>query len=166
MRPKAAFCARSRRERLGHGKKQARCAGRGKAPEESCSVSDGVRMHAHARGQPGPRRAVPADDQATTAVLFLTAGEADQGLHCQLIEGAPAGTYALKLQPKLEERTTTGFSSWLTGRRSRSASDGRRQADKGHDRRSRSRISENVGLPIRRFSSHPARCRCHSGWPT
>ena len=45
---------------------------------------------------------VPADDQATTAVLFLTGkGKLTRDFTVSLTEGAPAGTYALKLQPKL-----------------------------------------------------------------
>ncbi len=41
--------------------------------------------------------AVPADDQATTAVLFLTGkGKLTRDFTVSLIEGAPAGTYALE----------------------------------------------------------------------
>ena len=48
---------------------------------------------------------MPTDDQATTAVLFLTGkGKLTRDFAVSLIEGAPAGAYALKLQPKLQER--------------------------------------------------------------
>ena len=95
-----------------------------KAPEEKLFVSDGVRMYMHT---PADNQvivsAVPADNQATTAVLFLTGkGNLARDFTVSLIEGAPAGTYALKLQPQARRSaTTTGFSSWLTDRRSRSA---------------------------------------------
>ena len=73
-----------------------------KAPEEKLFVSDGVRMYMHT---PADNQvivsAVPADDQATTAVLFLTGkGNLTRDFTVSLIEGAPAGTYALKLQPE------------------------------------------------------------------
>jgi outer membrane lipoprotein carrier protein len=77
-----------------------------KVPEEKVFVSDGVRMYMHT---PADNQVivspVPTDDQATTAVLFLTGkGKLTRDFTVTLMEGAPAGTYALKLQPKLEER--------------------------------------------------------------
>jgi outer membrane lipoprotein carrier protein len=77
-----------------------------KAPEEKTFVSDGSRMYMHT---PADNQvvvsAVPPDDQATTAVLFLSGkGNLLRDFTVSLVEGAPAGMYALKLLPKLQER--------------------------------------------------------------
>jgi outer membrane lipoprotein-sorting protein len=49
--------------------------------------------------------AVPTDDQATTAVLFLTGkGNLARDFGVSFVDGAPAVCYALKLRPKLPER--------------------------------------------------------------
>jgi outer membrane lipoprotein carrier protein len=77
-----------------------------KAPEVKLFVSDGVRMYMHT---PADNQVivspVPGDDQATTAVLFLTGkGQLTRDFAVSLVPGSPAGTYALKLQPKLQER--------------------------------------------------------------
>ena len=77
-----------------------------KAPEEKVFVSDGTRMYMHT---PADNQvivsAVPTDDQATTAVLFLTGkGNLARDFGVSFVDGAPAGTYALKLQPRLAER--------------------------------------------------------------
>jgi outer membrane lipoprotein carrier protein len=77
-----------------------------KAPEEKVFVSDGVRMYMHT---PADNQVivspVPTDDQATTAVLFLSGkGQLTRDFTVSLVPGSPAGSYALKLQPKLQER--------------------------------------------------------------
>ena len=77
-----------------------------KAPEEKVFVSDGTRMYMHT---PADNQvivsAVPTDDQATTAVLFLTGkGNLARDFGVSFVDGAPVGTYALKLQPRLAER--------------------------------------------------------------
>ena len=124
-----------------------------KAPEEKLFVSDGVRMYMHT---PADNQVivsgVPADDQATTAVLFLTGkGKLTRDFTVSLIEGAPAGTYALKLQPKLEERDY----DWLQLVVDRSTFQIRSltAADKQGTRSTFtfSNFKENVGLPDKTF---------------
>ena len=124
-----------------------------KAPEEKLFVSDGVRMYMHT---PADNQvivsAVPADDQATTAVLFLTGkGKLTRDFTVSLIEGAPAGTYVLKLQPKLEERDY----DWLQLVVDRSTFQIRSltAADKQGTRSTFtfSNFKENVGLPDKTF---------------
>ncbi len=61
-------------------------------------------MHTPADNQVIVSPVTPAD-QATTAVLFLSGkGNLTRDFTVSLIPGAPAGSYALKLQPKLAER--------------------------------------------------------------
>jgi outer membrane lipoprotein carrier protein len=77
-----------------------------KAPEEKVFVSDGTKMYMHtpADNQVIVSPVTPAD-QATTAVLFLSGkGNLTRDFTVSLIPGAPAGSYALKLLPKLAER--------------------------------------------------------------
>jgi len=124
-----------------------------KAPEEKLFVSDGLRMYMHT---PADNQvivsAVPADDQATTAVLFLTGkGKLTRDFTVSLTEGAPAGTYALKLQPKLQERDY----DWLQLVVDRSTFQIRSltAADKQGTRSTFtfSNFKENVGLPDKTF---------------
>jgi len=124
-----------------------------KAPEEKLFVSDGVRMYMHT---PADNQvivsAVPADDHETTDVLFLTGkGKLTRDFTVSLIEGAPAGTYALKLQPKLEERDY----DWLQLVVDRSTFQIRSltAADKQGTRSTFtfSNFKENVGLPDKTF---------------
>jgi outer membrane lipoprotein carrier protein len=125
-----------------------------KAPEEKLFVSDGSRMFMFT---PADNQVivsqVPADDQATTAVLFLTGkGKLTRDFVVTLTDGAPAGTYALKLQPKLEERDY----DWLqlvvdrTTFQIRSLT----AADKQGTRSTFtfSDFKENVGLPDKTFA--------------
>jgi outer membrane lipoprotein carrier protein len=125
-----------------------------KAPEETLFVSDGSRMFMFT---PADNQVivsqVPADDQATTAVLFLTGkGKLTRDFVVTLTDGAPAGTYALKLQPKLEERDY----DWLqlvvdrTTFQIRSLT----AADKQGTRSTFtfSDFKENVGLPDKTFA--------------
>ena len=124
-----------------------------KAPEEKLFVSDGSRMYMHT---PADNQvivsAVPADDQATTAVLFLTGkGKLTRDFTVSLTEGPPAGTYALKLQPKLQERDY----DWLQLVVDRATFQIRSltAADKQGTRSTFtfSNFKENVGLPDKTF---------------
>ena len=124
-----------------------------KAPEEKLFVSDGSRMYMHT---PADNQVivspVPADDQATTAVLFLTGkGKLTRDFTVSLTEGAPAGTYVLKLQPKLQERDY----DWLQLVVDRSTFQIRSltAADKQGTRSTFtfSNFKENVGLPDKTF---------------
>jgi outer membrane lipoprotein carrier protein len=124
-----------------------------KAPEEKLFVSDGSRMYMHT---PADNQVivstVPPDDQATTAVLFLTGkGKLTRDFTVSLTEGAPAGTYVLKLQPKLQERDY----DWLQLVVDRSTFQIRSltAADKQGTRSTFtfSNFKENVGLPDKTF---------------
>ena len=77
-----------------------------KEPELKTFVSDGTRMYMHT---PADNQVivspVPADDQATTAVLFLTGkGKLTRDFTISFDQGGSADTYALRLQPKLPQR--------------------------------------------------------------
>jgi outer membrane lipoprotein carrier protein len=77
-------------------------------PEQKIFVSDGVKLYSYV---PQDRQvivsSVPSGDQATTPALFL-AGKGnltrDFAVSDATVEGAPAGTRALKLEPKKPER--------------------------------------------------------------
>lgn len=75
-------------------------------PEPKLFVSDGRRIYLYV---PADNQVivspVPTDDQATTAVLFLTGkGNLTRDFTVTYAEGGSADTYALRLQPKLPER--------------------------------------------------------------
>ena len=77
-------------------------------PEPKTFVSDGSQMYSYV---PADRQVyvspVPAEDQATTAVLFLTGkGNLLRDFDVRYADetGGPAGTVALRLDPKLPER--------------------------------------------------------------
>jgi outer membrane lipoprotein carrier protein len=77
-----------------------------KQPEEKVFVSDGSKMYMHV---PADKQVivspVPAEDEATTAVLFLTGkGNLTRDFTVSYADGGDAGTYSLKLQPKLSQR--------------------------------------------------------------
>jgi len=77
-----------------------------KAPEEKVFVSDGTRMYMHT---PADNQVVvspvPRDNEATTAVLFLTGkGSLTRDFTVSLADGAAPDTYVLRLQPRLQER--------------------------------------------------------------
>ena len=77
-----------------------------KHPEEKVFVSDGTRMYMHT---PADNQVVvspvPSDDQATTAVLFLTGkGKLTRDFTVSFDQGGTPDTYALRLQPKLAQR--------------------------------------------------------------
>jgi outer membrane lipoprotein carrier protein len=84
-----------------------------KAPEKKLFVSDGARIYFH---DPGSNQVtvseVPQGDQAASAALFLTGkGNLVRDFSASFIqgEGAPPGTYALRLDP----RTPQGEYDWL-----------------------------------------------------
>jgi outer membrane lipoprotein carrier protein len=75
-------------------------------PEKKLFVSDGIKMYLW---QPADnqvtRSSVPKQDEATTAVLFLVGkGNLTRDFTVSFAPDAPAGTYALRLDPKLPER--------------------------------------------------------------
>src|SRR6476469_9933805 len=77
-----------------------------KVPEEKVFVSDGTRMFMHT---PADNQVivspVPSDDQATTAVLFLTGkGKLTRDFAISFDQAGSADTYALRLLPKLPQR--------------------------------------------------------------
>jgi outer membrane lipoprotein carrier protein len=77
-----------------------------KKPEPKVFVSDGRRIYLHV---PADNQvivsAVPEQDQATTAVLFLVGkGNLTRDFTVTYAEGGAAETYALRLQPRLPER--------------------------------------------------------------
>jgi outer membrane lipoprotein carrier protein len=84
-----------------------------KAPEKKLFVSDGARIYFH---DPGSNQVtvseVPQGDQAASAALFLTGkGNLVRDFSASFIqgEGAPPGTYALRLDP----RKPQGEYDWL-----------------------------------------------------
>jgi outer membrane lipoprotein carrier protein len=75
-------------------------------PEKKLFVSDGAKIYfwVPADNQV-TRSAVPKQDEATTAILFLVGkGNLTRDFTVSFAPNAPAGTYALRLDPKLRER--------------------------------------------------------------
>ena len=75
-------------------------------PEKKVFVSDGstIYLWVPADNQV-TRSAVPKQDEATTAVLFLVGkGDLTRDFNVSFAPNAPEGTYALRLDPKLPER--------------------------------------------------------------
>jgi len=75
-------------------------------PEKKVFVSDGSQIYLHV---PADNQVtvspVPKQDEATTAVLFLVGkGSLTRDFKVSFSPQAPAGTYALRLDPKLPER--------------------------------------------------------------
>jgi outer membrane lipoprotein carrier protein len=75
------------------------------APEKKLFVSDGAKVYSHI---PADKQviitSVPADDQATTAVLFLAGkGSLARDFNVKYVEGAAEGTLALRLDPKQKQ---------------------------------------------------------------
>ena len=75
-------------------------------PEKKLFVSDGSRIYLWVPADNQvTRSAVPKQDEATTAVLFLVGkGNITRDFAVTFAPNAPAGTYALRLNPKLPER--------------------------------------------------------------
>ena len=77
-----------------------------KVPEEKLFVSDGHKIYSYV---PADKQVivsnVPADDQATTAVLFLAGkGNLARDFTASFTSGGDAKTWALKLEPKTPQR--------------------------------------------------------------
>ena len=77
-----------------------------KEPEQKVFVSDGSRIYLWV---PADNQVtispVPAQDEATTAVLFLVGkGNLTRDFNVTFLPNAPPGTHALRLDPKLPER--------------------------------------------------------------
>jgi outer membrane lipoprotein carrier protein len=75
-------------------------------PEKKLFVSDGSKIYLWVPADNQvTRSAVPKQDEATTAVLFLVGkGNLTRDFNVTFAPNAPAGTYALRLDPKLPER--------------------------------------------------------------
>lgn len=125
-----------------------------KAPDEKIFVSDGTQMYMHT---PADNQVivspVPKLDQATTAVLFLSGkGKLTRDFNVTMLDGASPDTYALRLEPKLQERdydwlelvvnrTTLQIQSLATADK-----DGTRSTFRF------SKLKENVGLADKLFA--------------
>lgn len=75
-------------------------------PEKKVFVSDGTTIYLWVPADNQvTRTAVPKQDEATTAVLFLVGkGDLTRDFKVSFAPDAPEGTYALRLDPKLPER--------------------------------------------------------------
>ncbi len=75
-------------------------------PEKKLFVSDGARIYLWIPADDQVTcNTVPKQDEATTAVLFLVGkGNITRDFAVRFAPDAPAGTYALRLDPKLPER--------------------------------------------------------------
>jgi outer membrane lipoprotein carrier protein len=76
------------------------------APEKKTFVSDGRKVYSYI---PADKQVIvssmPADDEATTAVLFLAGkGDLARDFTVSYADGAPDGTLALRLDPKQKQR--------------------------------------------------------------
>jgi outer membrane lipoprotein carrier protein len=76
------------------------------APEKKLFVSDGSQIYLWVPADNQvTTSAVPKQDEATTAVLFLVGkGNLTRDFNVRFGENAPPGTYSLRLEPKLPER--------------------------------------------------------------
>jgi outer membrane lipoprotein carrier protein len=75
-------------------------------PEKKVFVSDGSQIYLWVPADNQvTRSAVPKQDEATTAVLFLVGkGNLTRDFTVTFVPDMPAGTYGLRLEPKLPER--------------------------------------------------------------
>jgi outer membrane lipoprotein carrier protein len=76
------------------------------SPEKKTFVSDGRMIYSHV---PADKQVIlspmPADDEATTAVLFLAGkGNLTRDFNVSYIDGGNASTWTLRLDPKLKQR--------------------------------------------------------------
>lgn len=76
------------------------------APEKKTLVSDGRMIYWHVPADKQVTRSVmPADDEATTAVLFLAGkGNLTRDFNVSYLDGGAADTWTLRLDPKLKQR--------------------------------------------------------------
>jgi outer membrane lipoprotein carrier protein len=76
------------------------------SPEKTTFISDGRKIYSHV---PADKQvivsSVPADDEATTAVLFLASkGNLTRDFNVSYAEGGTGDTWTLRLDPKLKQR--------------------------------------------------------------
>lgn len=124
------------------------------APDKKVFVSDGSRVYLWVPADNQvTTSAVPTQDEATTAVQFLTGkGNLARDFTVSFTDNPPPGTYGLRLQPKLKERDY----DWLqlvVDRQSmqiRSLSAADRQG--GQSTFTFTNLKENVGLPDKTFT--------------
>jgi outer membrane lipoprotein carrier protein len=123
-------------------------------PEKKLFVSDGSRIYLWVPADNQvTMSAVPTQDEATTAVLFLVGkGNLARDFNVSFAEGAAAGTHALRLDPKLPERDYDWLRIVVDQRtmqiRSLTAAD--RQG--GQSTFHLSNFKENVGIPDSTFA--------------
>ena len=124
------------------------------APEKKVFVSDATRIYlwvpADNQVTTSP---VPRQDEATTAVLFLVGkGNLTRDFNVAFLPGAAAGTYALRLDPRLAERDYDWLQLVVDQQslqiRSLTAAD--RQG--GQSTFTFSNFKENIGLPDSTFA--------------
>jgi outer membrane lipoprotein carrier protein len=125
-----------------------------KTPETKVFVSDGRRLYLHV---PADNQVivspVPADDQATTAVLFLVGkGNLTRDFTVAYADVGAADTYALRLQPKIPETDYDSLQIVVDRAtlqiRSLTAAD----RDGGRSSFQFSNFKENVGLADKTFA--------------
>ena len=125
-----------------------------KSPETKVFVSDGRRIYLHV---PADNQVivspVPAEDQATTAVLFLVGkGNLTRDFSVSYADAGGADTYALRLQPKIPE-TDYDWLQLVIDRKTlqiRSLTAGDREG--GHSTFQFTNFKENVGLADKIFA--------------
>ena len=125
-----------------------------KSPETKVFVSDGRRIYLHV---PADNQvivsAVPTEDQATTAVLFLVGkGNLTRDFTVSYADDSAADTYALRLQPKIPE-TDYDWLQLIVDRaslqiRSLTAAD----REGGHSTFRLTNFKENAGLADKTFA--------------
>ena len=123
-------------------------------PEKKLFVSDGARIYLWVPADNQVTHSpVPKQDEATTAVLFLVGkGNLTRDFDIRFAEGAPEGTYKLRLDPKLPERDYDWLELVVDRQtyqiRSLTAAD--RQG--GQSTFQFTNLKENIGLADRRFN--------------
>jgi len=124
------------------------------APEKKLFVSDGARIYLWVPADNQVTMSeVPKQDEATTAVLFLVGkGNLTRDFNVSFGKNAPAGTYGLRLDPKLPERDYDWLELVVDQKtmqiRALSAAD--RQG--GQSTFQLSNFKENVGIPDGTFT--------------
>jgi outer membrane lipoprotein carrier protein len=76
------------------------------APDKKTFVSDGHTIYSYIPADKQViRSTMPSDDEATTAVLFLAGkGNLTRDFNVSYADGAPEGTWALRLDPRQKQR--------------------------------------------------------------
>ena len=122
-------------------------------PAKKVFVSDGTNLFLfEPDDNQVTKSAIPKQDEATTAVLFLVGkGNLTRDFNVSFLPNAPAGMYGLRLEPKLPERDY----DWLhllvdqQTMQIRSLTSADRQG--GQSKFIFSNFKENIGLPDSRF---------------